>query len=317
MGAPGEQLSSSEVTPIYVPQLPNYEQLAALGDPEYLAAGRAFGALYYDVVAGDATGDLAAITQATVAPYLRPLRNLSNAAVAATLLHAYRLHYNSLCRAQGVAELFDKVEPDAEDMSRVEFVTYSPLGIPVLGINDTKHVFRREVGASGFCVPQLMQTAELPPLVVAIASPSEEARRVQIHETSHATWAILRQAGVIPALEKAGGSDEQSAALDTARNEATALQIAGQGTIQHYNVQRIAERDGEDTAIVDRYRRVAETYQQAMRLVLGIKQSDAVLGFMAVRSWDDFFAHTERMTRLAEAAPHAAPAPIEGGWAWI
>ena len=317
MIAPGEQYSSSEAAPIYAPQLPSYEQLAALGDQEYLAAGRAFGALYYDIVAGDATGGLAAIAQATVAPYLRPLRNLSNAAVAATMLRAYRLDYNSLCRAHGVNELFENVEPDTEDMSRVEFVRYSPIGIPVLGINDTNYVFRRNVGTSGFCVPWLMQTAGLPPLVVTIAGSSEAARSIRIHEASHATWAILLQAGVIPALEKANGSDEQSAALDTARNEATALQIAGQGTIRHYNVQRIAERDGEDPAIVDRYRRVVEAYQQAMRFVLGIKQSDAVLGFMTARSWDDFFAHSERMTRLAEAAPHAASAPIEDGWAWV
>jgi hypothetical protein len=317
-----EQGPLDESLPKQEPMIPSYEQLGALGDEAYLSVSRKFGAQYHELLAqGGAVGELAERARATLEPYLRKLEGQSDLEVAATLLRGYRSGYNQILQAHGVTEKYTNIIPSDEDLAKVKSVTYSPLGTPVLEISDSDSVFQKRT-ATGFSASFLTETVELPPFVVVNTLTGETAKKIVMHETSHSAWKVLELAGIIPPVVEGTRPIGVRSPLDVARDEAVAQQVAHQGAIGHHNVVSYAKADGLSAEVIEHYKECTRSYAAAMRNVQGIDQPDAVLGFMAARTWDDFFTHVERMTRLAEAAPHESPLariplPVEGtpsGW---
>src|SRR6185312_12660919 len=108
--------------------------------------------------------------------------------------------------------------------------------------------------------------------------------QVAQHETSHAVWAVMERAGLIPD----SGGDKQlgvRSALDTARDEAVAMQLAGQGKISHPNIVQRLRAEGQDEASIERYRTASEQYAKAMDGVQGVAQRDSIYGFMQAQDW--------------------------------
>ena len=287
--------------------IPNYEQLAVLNDEAYLSVSHEFGEQYHELLTqSGAVGELAERARVTLGPYLRRLEGQSDVEVAATLLSGYRSGYNQILHAHGVAEKYTDIDLSDEDLAKVKSVTYSPLGTPILEIPDSDSVFQKRT-ATGFSASFLPETAGLPPFVVVNTLANETAKKIAVHETSHSAWKVLELAGAIPQTEEGTRPIGERSPLDVARDEAVAQQAAHQGAIGHHNVVSFAKADGLPVEIIERYREDVSLYADAMRNVQGIDQSDAILGFLAARSWEDFFTHVERMTRLAKAAPHDTP----------
>lgn len=302
--------------------IPSYDQLAALGDEEFLGTSREFGAQYYDLLTQhDAAGVLADRARAAVEPYLQKLEGQSDAEAAVTLLQGYREGYNHILREHGATEKYADTNPSDEDVAKVRSVSYSPFGTPILEIPDSDGVFQKRT-ATGFSAAFVADTVGLPPFVVVNTLTGETAKKIGVHETSHSAWKVLEIAGLIPQSEGGARPVGERSALNLARDEAVAQQIAHQGAIGHHNVVGYAESDGLPPDLIERYQQATSAYATAMRNVQGIDQADSVLGFVAARNWDEFFAHVVRMTRLAEAAPHEnlvtpASATAEGapsGW---
>jgi hypothetical protein len=300
-----------EATHEQTPVIPGYEQLTALGDEEYLGVSHEFGAQYHDLLTqSGATGVLADRARTALEPYIQKLEGQSDVEAAATLIRRYREGYNHILRAHGAAEQYTDISPSDEDLAKVRSVSYSPLGTPILEIPDSDSVFQKRT-ATGFSAAFLADTVGLPPFIVVNTLTGEAAKKIATHETSHSAWKVLEIAGVIPQSEEGSRPVGERSALDVARDEAVAQQIAHQGAIGHHNVVSYSRSDGLPAELIERYQRATNAYATAMRNVQGIDQADSVLGFMAARNWDEFFAHVERMTRLAEAAPHDNPvAPI-------
>jgi hypothetical protein len=322
MTFPNEQSPLDESVSKQESMIPSYEQLAGLSDEAYLSASHEFGVQYHELLThGGAVGELADRARTTLEPYLRKLEGQSDREVAATLLRGYRSGYNQILQAHGATEKYTDINPSNEDLAKVKSVAYSPLGTPILEIPDSDSVFQKRT-ATGFSASFLTETVELPPFVVVNTLTGETAKKIATHETSHSAWKVLELAGIIPPIDEGTRPIGERSPLDVARDEAVAQQVAHQGAIGHHNVVSYAKTDGLPAEVIERYQECTRSYAAAMRNVQGIDQSDAVLGFMAARTWEDFFTHVERMTRLAEAAPHESPLahiplPVEGipsGW---
>jgi hypothetical protein len=281
-----------------------YASLAELSDAEYLATSHEFGVQYKELLTGTAVeSELAAQVKAAAEPYVTSLEGLSEAEIATTMVQGYRDTYNQLLTAHGAQPEFPELTED--DLRHVQAVGKTSIGVPVLYTNGNRALFGHD--AASFASSQLLMEAGLPPLVV-VGNTLGDKEQAALHESSHAAWAVMQGADMIPGEVTDTPHELGSrSAFDTARDEAAAMQVAGQGKIIHPSVIKRLEQDGFDEAHIERYRQTTHGYADAMRDVQGIEQADSVLGFMQAQTWEDFFEHVERMTQIAEAAPHSAP----------
>lgn len=308
------------------------DSLFELDDETYLAVSHAFGRQYKDMLTPNAAsteqshaieGQRYAINT-VLERYTKTLEGLSDAQIAAMMVSGYRSAYNNLLAEHGMEPEFADTALTDDEMHAITGIGRTATGLPVLYTTDNDKLFGRGT-ATSFCSSDLLLGASLPPLIV-VGDRIGDRERVTVHESSHALWAVMAAEGMIPDSEEARAGIGSRSPLDVARDEAAAMQVAGQGKIIHPNVIKYLQEEGADPAFVDRYRASCSAYAEAMRGVEGIEQADSVLGFMKARSWEEFLGHVDRMTRLAQAAPHQAldtppaslvPSGGVGGWGTV
>lgn len=301
-----------------------FDDLRTLDDETYLRVSHDFGLEYSQLLGQNEVADLsrnklAEPFRAALETYMRPLEGLSDAEAATVMISGYRQAYNELLQGYGKEPAFTVTEPTRDALDHVIAVKRAAYGVPILYSDDNELLFGH--GGTSFCSSRLLMQSGLPPLVVVGNGVGDkEKQAASVHEASHAAWAIMEAAAMIPHSDDGEEALGKRSAFGLARDEAAAMQVAGQGKIIHPNVIAYLKADGFDEQFVERYRSTCYRYADALIGVQGLEQGDAVFGFMQARNWDEFFIHVERLTAIAESLKHAASSarhkPITSADGW-
>lgn len=281
-------------------------RLDKLTDQEYLAVSREFGDRYSALVQGQGTigsnDPLFRSLETELAPNLEGVRGLDDNQTAREMIEGYRQAMNTLYETHNQPLPFPLVTVTDAELGEITRVSNGPAGIPILFTHSgSEQLFRHD--SLSFAAPDLMLDNGLPPLVVVYDGYSPvELNQITAHETSHAVWAVLRRHGEIP--EPVDGSKNAAgfkSAFELARDEAAAQLAAGQRKIAHPAVIKNMREDGFDEAAIDTYRGASDAFNSQVVEGTEFKLSDAILGVMQARSFEELLEHMARMGRMVEA----------------
>lgn len=267
-----------------------YGELMALSDEELVAISREFGEYYSGLL--DPSRPPSEVD--------RHIKNLSleragldarqvTADVVAAQAHAHEA-------LRGVSDT-RKVPPDFQGT-----VETGPLGIPVIisGMRQTEQVFG-ERSAASFCASDYMIERGKYPVVFTAETEGPRRDEAIRHELSHAIYALLRHAQVLP-----GGAQEYrgiKAVTLLAKDEAIAQMAAGQNKTTHPNVVRaLRHMYGDDSDIVRRYRdNLRDAFNKDKLTGTDITMQDGILLAAAATTIEELVEGLERLSTIAQA----------------
>ena len=279
-------------------------ELSGLSESEYLSVSQAFASEYMGLLNGQNESEFQKQAQEKASSEITPLvektEHLDDQELAKYMVEGYRRSLNMLYGNRGKKVPFkDEIVSD-DELGHVLRIGKGPYGIPIIftdGFNE--ELFGDDT--LSFAATELMLENGLPPAVIVFDGyNATEKEQVTTHETSHAVFTLLRRAGIIPSPEGEGVTEAgRKSAFELARDEAIAQLIANQNGTGHPSVIQRMKSENYTENSLEEYRTATNAFDRSVAEKAGLSFSDAILGVMMAKTFEEFNSHMLRMAKIA------------------
>lgn len=282
-------------------------ELSGLNDDEYLNLSQTFASEYKGLVNGQVETEfqkrVSEKVSKEIAPIIEKIEHLSGQELAKFMVEGYRSSLNKLYVSYGKEAPFKDEAVSGDNLKRIVRIDKGPYGIPIIftdGFNE--ELFGDDT--LSFAATELMLENGLPPAVIVYDKYKRagEKEEVTTHETSHAVFTLLRRAGVIPSPDGEGVTVAgKKSAFELARDEAIAQLTANQNGVGHPSVHQRMKSENYSDEAREAYLGATGLFKRTTAEDAGLSFSDAILGVVTAKNFDEFNSHMNRMAQIASS----------------